>query len=337
MCVYWRICVYWMLCVYRTICVYWMICVYGMMCVLNHCKGYAVPLIRSLPTLPDLFFRALQKPCSFLKSHGNLGSLRIGCHPLECLVCAVQVSFAKKALHKLCSFPEETWQFREPKNRCHPHGCHICAVQLSFCKPASNCIPIVGNRPLIIGMIFFLERSMVSVLLCFLPRMSHLCRSLSANQPLIIGPISRNSAANSNSRNELWAKIFRVVLCHLECLVYAGQWGFYRNVIRMRWDCGKNPILISVWLIGIPSHSPIALSLCEKCAGDETVQGQVPIQEHETFSKNTSCMFLKNIHTRCFLWESFVFLEGDLTYEPFRSRRIFWRGSVRWENAMGFL
>ena len=31
------------------------------------------------------------------------------------------------------------------------------------------------------------------------------------------------------------------------------QWGFYRNVIPMRWDCGKNPILNSVYLTG--SHS----------------------------------------------------------------------------------
>jgi len=26
------------------------------------------------------------------------------------------------------------------------------------------------------------------------------------------------------------------------------KWGFYRNVIPMRWDCGKNPILNSVYL-----------------------------------------------------------------------------------------
>ena len=36
--------------------------------------------------------------------------------------------------------------------------------------------------------------------------------------------------------------------------IWMRQWGFYRNVIRMRWECCKNPILISVYLTDIPSH-----------------------------------------------------------------------------------
>jgi len=115
------------------------------------------------------------------------------------------------------------------------------------------------------------------------------------------------------------------------------EWWVYRNVIRMRWDCGKNPILISVHLTGIPPYWPTALTLFKKCGGTKWFIGQVPLQEYDTFTKNISCRFLRNIHARGVLWESFVFLEGDLTCEPFRSHCIFWRGSMRWANAVGFL
>jgi len=45
--------------------------------------------------------------------------------------------------------------------------------------------------------------------------------------------------------------------------------------------------------------------------GTKKFTGQVPLQEYETFSKNTSgsCRFSKNIDARGVLWESFVFLE----------------------------
>ena len=70
------------------------------------------------------------------------------------------------------------------------------------------------------------------------------------------------------------------------------QWGFYLNVIRMLWDCGKTPILISVYITGIPPHWPSS----KIAVRTKRIIGQVSLQEHETFSENTSCRFLKNIH-----------------------------------------
>jgi len=55
--------------------------------------------------------------------------------------------------------------------------------------------------------------------------------------------------------------------------------------------------------------------------GPQRFKGQLPLQEHEIFSKNTSCMFLKNIHAQGVLRENFVFLEGDLTFEALQSYR----------------
>jgi len=113
------------------------------------------------------------------------------------------------------------------------------------------------------------------------------------------------------------------------------QWGFYRNVMSMRWDCGKNPILSIVYLTGSHRIFPSQRPSSQIAMVSQRFTDQTPLQERETFSKNTSCMFLKNIHTRGVLWESFVFLEGDLTCEALRSHRNLWRGSLRWENAMG--
>jgi len=38
--------------------------------------------------------------------------------------------------------------------------------------------------------------------------------------------------------------------CYCSYVEPAGIGGFYRNVIPMRWDCGKNPIVNSVYLTG---------------------------------------------------------------------------------------
>jgi len=88
----------------------------------------------------------------------------------------------------------------------------------------------------------------------------------------------------------------------------------------------------------LPYRNPIALSHridpLQKMLWEQRFIGQIPLQEHETFPKNTSCMFLKNILERGVLWESFVFLEWGLTYAQFRSHRFFWRGSMPWDNAI---
>jgi len=82
-------------------------------------------------------------------------------------------------------------------------------------------------------------------------------------------------------------------------------WGVYWNVIRMRWDCGKNPILIRVYLTGIPSHSPIGLTLFQKCGVNETVHRLGPpprtrnfLKEdlvHEYFSKKMHEVFFEKV------------------------------------------
>jgi len=83
----------------------------------------------------------------------------------------------------------------------------------------------------------------------------------------------------------------------------------------------------------VPSHFPITMTLFTQLWWEWNGS---PLQEHETFSKITSCRFLKNNHARGVLWESFVFLEGDLTVESLQAHRNLWRGSLRWGNAMGF-
>jgi len=85
----------------------------------------------------------------------------------------------------------------------------------------------------------------------------------------------------------------------------------YRNVIPMRWDCGKNPVLSSVYLT--VSHrifrsqwpsSQIAMGL-------QRFKGQVPLQDHETFWKEHLVhVFWKIFVHEVFFSESFVILEG---------------------------
>jgi len=61
----------------------------------------------------------------------------------------------------------------------------------------------------------------------------------------------------------------------------------------------------------ISSHVPIAMTLFTNCHGTATLHRSGPPPRQETFSKNTSCRILWNIHARGFLWEIFVFLEGS--------------------------
>ena len=73
--------------------------------------------------------------------------------------------------------------------------------------------------------------------------------------------------------------------------------GLYRNVIRMQWDCGKNPILISLYLTGIPLHSTIGLTLFQKCGGNKTV--------HRSGLPPRTRNFLKE-HLVHFFWKIFM-------------------------------
>jgi len=95
---------------------------------------------------------------------------------------------------------------------------------------------------------------------------------------------------------------------YLQCLphkdIHHWESGFCRNVIRMWRDCGKIPILISVYLTGIQLQCPTALALFKKCSGNETVHCSGPpprprnyLEEtlvHEYFSKTcTRCLLRK--------------------------------------------
>jgi len=111
----------------------------------------------------------------------------------------------------------------------------------------------------------------------------------------------------------------------------------YQIVIRKRFDCGKTPILIGVYLTGIPQHWSTAMALFKKCHGNETVRRSGPPPRKQNFLKNTLCRNTFQKPARGVLWESLVLLEGDLTCEPFRSYSMFWRGPLRWGNAVGFL
>jgi len=115
------------------------------------------------------------------------------------------------------------------------------------------------------------------------------------------------------------------------------EWGIYQNVIPMRRDCGKNPILSSVNLTGSHRILPSQWPTSQIAMGPQRFTCQVPFQRHErheTLPKKTSCMKFFHMHEVCF-WESFVLLEGDLTCQALRSHHNLWRGSLRWENAMG--
>ena len=116
---------------------------------------------------------------------------------------------------------------------------------------------------------------------------------------------------------------------------FSCKWGVYWNIIPMRRDCGKTSILRSLYLTGSHRTFPSQWSSSQIAMGPQRFTGQVPLQDHETFTKNTSCIFLKNIHARSVLCESFVILEEDLTCEALRSHRYLWRGSLQWENEMG--
>jgi len=57
---------------------------------------------------------------------------------------------------------------------------------------------------------------------------------------------------------------------------YCDLLGFHQNVIQMRWDCGKNSILISGYFTGISPHWPTAWTLFKKCCENETVHMSGP-------------------------------------------------------------
>ena len=99
------------------------------------------------------------------------------------------------------------------------------------------------------------------------------------------------------------------------------KWGFSQNVNPLRWDSGKNHILRSVYLTRSHRIFTSQWPSSKIAMGSQTFTGQVPLQTHETFSKNTSCMIIFQKPAGGDLWESFVFLEGGLTCEPFRSHR----------------
>jgi len=116
---------------------------------------------------------------------------------------------------------------------------------------------------------------------------------------------------------------------------YVWQSGFYRNVIPMRWKCGEIHILSSVYLAGSHHIFPSQRPSSQIARGPQRFTGQAPLKEHENFSKNTSCINIFRKNVRGVLGEIVVFLEGDLTCEALRFHRNLWRGSLRWENAMG--
>jgi len=80
------------------------------------------------------------------------------------------------------------------------------------------------------------------------------------------------------------------------------QWGFYRNVIWRRWDCGKNPILINVHLTGIQLHCPTELTLFKKCGGNKTIHRPGPPARTRNFlTEHLVQVFEKYTRTRCSL------------------------------------
>jgi len=58
----------------------------------------------------------------------------------------------------------------------------------------------------------------------------------------------------------------------------------------MRWDSAKNPILSSVYLTGSHRILQSQWPSSQIAMGPQRFTSQVPLQEHETFWKNTSRM-----------------------------------------------
>jgi len=68
----------------------------------------------------------------------------------------------------------------------------------------------------------------------------------------------------------------------------------------------------------------------KNAVGTKRLAGHAP----ETFSQNTSCRFLKNMHARGVLWEGWM---GAWSVNRFVSTTFFEEGSMRWVNVVGFL
>ena len=70
----------------------------------------------------------------------------------------------------------------------------------------------------------------------------------------------------------------------------------------MRWDCGKTPILSSVYFAGSHRIFPSQRPSLQIAMGPQRFTGQVPLQEHETFSnEHLVHVFEKNSCTLCCL------------------------------------
>ena len=116
--------------------------------------------------------------------------------------------------------------------------------------------------------------------------------------PLKIKIIARREA---HVKQLLWKSPNKEPLvCDTEAFLW--EWGFYWNVIPMWWDCGKPPILSSVYLTGCHRIFPSQWTSSQIAMGPQRFTGQVPLQEHETFPKNTWCMnIFQNMHAVFFL------------------------------------
>jgi len=66
----------------------------------------------------------------------------------------------------------------------------------------------------------------------------------------------------------------------------------------MRWDIGKTPILSSVYLTGSHRILQSQWPSSQIAMGPQRSTSQVPLQERETFSKNTSRMNIVQKHAR---------------------------------------
>jgi len=67
----------------------------------------------------------------------------------------------------------------------------------------------------------------------------------------------------------------------------------------MRWDCGETPILSSVYLEGSNRIFPSQWPSSQIAMGSQRFTSQVPLQEHNTFSRNTSFIFQKHFSQTC--------------------------------------
>ena len=97
---------------------------------------------------------------------------------------------------------------------------------------------------------------------------------------------------------------------NLLSLYFVSQWGFYRKVRRMRWDCGKTPILINIYLTEIPSHCIVPLQIWKMRWERNGSQVRSP-------SKNTKLSQTHLVH---------VFEKYSCTGTRFSSRKFRGRG-----------